>query len=65
MNIVVAQNDNAASNNNPKLAPTDGQTGQPQGIAPTDKTVCDMVAAFEFITTVEYHPLKSSDETIR
>ena len=28
--------------------------GQPQGIAPTDKTVGDMVGAFESITTVEY-----------
>jgi REP element-mobilizing transposase RayT len=30
------------------------QTGQPQGIAPTNKTVGDMVGAFESITTVEY-----------
>ena len=28
--------------------------GQPQGVAPTDKTLGDMVGAFESITTVEY-----------
>ncbi len=31
-----------------------GKEGQPQGIAPTGKTVGDMVGAFESITTVEY-----------
>ena len=41
--LVVAQNDVAKLEN-----------GQPQGIAPTDKTVGDMVGAFESITTVEY-----------
>jgi len=30
------------------------ENGQPQGIAPTGKTVGDMVGAFESITTVEY-----------
>ena len=28
--------------------------GQPQGVAPTNKTLGDMVGAFESITTVEY-----------
>ena len=28
--------------------------GQPQGIAPTDKTIGNMIAAFKSITTVEY-----------
>lgn len=43
-NIVVAQNENGECN----------IQGQPQGIAPTDKTVGEMVGAFESITTVKY-----------
>ena len=43
-NVVVAQNKNGECN----------IQGQPQGIAPTGKTVGDMVGAFESITTVEY-----------
>jgi len=42
--LVVAQNDVVV-----KL-----EKGQPQGIAPTDKTVGDMVGAFKSITTIEY-----------
>jgi REP element-mobilizing transposase RayT len=43
--LVVAQKNTVAQNND---------KGQPQGIAPTGKTVGDMVGAFESITTVEY-----------
>ena len=42
--LVVAQNDVIANSEN----------GQPQGIAPTGKTIGGMVGAFESITTVEY-----------
>ena len=47
--LVVAQN-NAITQN----VTDDIRKGQPQGIAPTDKTIGDMVGAFESITTVEY-----------
>jgi len=47
--LVVAQNDTVAQND--VIAPI---IGQPQGIAPTGKTVGEMVGAFESITTVEY-----------
>jgi putative transposase len=50
--LVVAQNDGIAQNDN------DTQKGQTQGIAPTgvqkNKTVGDMVGAFQSIVTVEY-----------
>ena len=49
-NNVVAQNETAAPNGNGEC----NIQGQPQGIAPTGKTVGDMVGAFESITTVEY-----------
>jgi len=42
--LVVVQNGNGECNT----------SGQPQGIAPTGKTVGDMVGAFESITTIEY-----------
>jgi REP element-mobilizing transposase RayT len=48
--LVVAQNNTVAQNN---MIDTT-EKGQPQGIAPTGKTVGDMVGAFESITTVEY-----------
>ena len=38
---------------NEMVAPNDDY-GQPQGIAPTDKTVGEMIGAFESITTNEY-----------
>ncbi len=41
-NVVVAQNGNG------------NKQGQPQGIAPTGKTIGDMVGAFESITTMQY-----------
>ena len=48
--LVVAQNKTVAQNNT-----VSSKNGQPQGIAPTtNKTVGDMVGAFESITTVEY-----------
>lgn len=43
VSLVDTQNDNR-----------DTQKGQPQGIAPTNKTVGDMMDAFKSITTVEY-----------
>jgi len=49
---VVAQNKTVAQNNM-----VDSKKGQPQGIAPTatkNKTIGDMIGAFESITTVEY-----------
>lgn len=49
--LVVAQNDTVASNDN---IASNIEKGQPQGIAPTGKTVGNMVGAFESITTVEY-----------
>jgi REP element-mobilizing transposase RayT len=48
--LVAAQNNTVAQNN--MIDAT--EKGQPQGIAPTRKTVGDMVGAFESITTVEY-----------
>ena len=42
--LVVAQNETVAQNN----------IGQPQGIAPTGKTVGNMIGAFQSIVTVEY-----------
>jgi REP element-mobilizing transposase RayT len=50
--LVVAQNKTVAQNNM-----VDSKKGQPQGIAPTatkNKTIGDMIGAFESITTVEY-----------
>lgn len=44
------QNETAAPNGNGEC----NIQGQPQGIAPTGKTVGDMVGAFESITTVVY-----------
>lgn len=44
--LVVAQNDNIVKNDN--------QKGQPQGIAPTDKTLGDIIGAFQSIVTVKY-----------
>ncbi len=57
--LVVAQNDGlkTAQNNGLKTTQNNGlhgKTGQPQGFAPTGKTLGDMVGAFESITTVEY-----------
>jgi len=65
--LVVAQDNVDTHNNalirkykhrdNPCGYPIDGgnhKEGQPQGIAPTDKTIGDMIAAFKSITTVEY-----------
>lgn len=46
--LVVAQNDNDVQ------IEMDTQKGQPKGIAPTGKTVGDMVGAFQSIVTVEY-----------
>jgi REP element-mobilizing transposase RayT len=48
--LVAAQNNTVAQNN--MIDATEKR--QPQGIAPTSKTVGDMVGAFESITTVEY-----------
>jgi REP element-mobilizing transposase RayT len=52
--LVVAQNDNKTIAQT--IAQNDDKTkkGQPQGIAPTGKTVGDMVGAFQSIATVEY-----------
>ena len=47
-----AQKDDAQ--NNDAHNEMDPQKGQPQGIAPTGKTVGDMVGAFQSIVTVEY-----------
>jgi REP element-mobilizing transposase RayT len=44
--LVVAPND--------MVAPNDNEKGQPQGYAPTGKTVGGMVGAFESIATVKY-----------
>ena len=54
--LVVAQNDTVAKNTDAKNNTVDSEKekGQPQGIAPTNKTVGDMIGAFESITTVEY-----------
>jgi REP element-mobilizing transposase RayT len=54
--LVVAQNDvdDHTQNNVTNSKNGQPQNGQPQGIAPTDKTVGDMVGAFESIVTVEY-----------
>jgi len=50
--LVVAQNDMIDAT----------EKGQPQGIAPTGKTIGDMVGAFESITTVEYiHGVKNNN----
>lgn len=46
--LVGTPNDDNAQNDD------DTQKGQPQGIAPTGKTVGDMVGAFQSIVTVEY-----------
>ncbi|MBP6447981.1 MAG: hypothetical protein KA341_14345 [Saprospiraceae bacterium] len=48
---VVAQNDGIANN---VLSDNQHEKGQPQGIAPTAKTIGDMMDAFKSITTVEY-----------
>lgn len=45
---------NAGNSDIPENADDVTGKGQPQGIAPTGKTVGDMVGAFESITTVEY-----------
>jgi len=42
------------NNNDSKQQYGATRAGQPQGIAPTDKIVGDMVGAFESITSVEY-----------
>ena len=47
--LVVALNESVALNENNAT-----DKGQPQGIAPTGKTVGDMVGAFQSIVTVEY-----------
>ena len=55
--LVVAQNNGiaqtnvVAKNNNNDF---NEEKGQPQGIAPTGKTVGDMIGAFQSIVTVEY-----------
>jgi len=51
--LVVAQNNMVAQNETNDYFMGQPQ-GQPQGFAPTGKTVGDMVGAFESITTVEY-----------
>jgi putative transposase len=48
--LVVAQNDVVTPNGNGEC----NTQGQPQGIAPTGKTIGEMVGAFESITAVEY-----------
>ena len=48
--LVVAQNDAVAPNN----AVVKLKTGQPQGIAPTDKTVGDMIGTFESISRMTF-----------
>lgn len=48
VSLVDTQNDDDSQNND------DSQKGQPQGIAPTGKTVGDMVGAFQSIVTLEY-----------
>jgi len=56
--LVVAPNNNPAPNENGGKnidnQNNDGRKGQPQGVAPTGKTLGDMVGAFESKTTVEY-----------
>jgi REP element-mobilizing transposase RayT len=57
--LVVAQNDCNAQNGNMVAQNNNAlQKGQPQGIAPTglskNKTVGDMIGAFQSIVTVEY-----------
>lgn len=64
--LVVAQNDDTAQNGDNAQNDDNAQNGdnnqnggamkkgQPQGIAPTGKTVGDMVGAFQSIVTVEY-----------
>ncbi len=47
----IAQTDVVANNNNNDF---NEEKGQPQGIAPTGKTVGDMIGAFQSIVTVEY-----------
>jgi REP element-mobilizing transposase RayT len=50
--LVVAQNDNIIKNDN--IVKNDNQKGQPQGITPTDKTLGDIIGAFQSIVTVKY-----------
>ena len=57
--LVVAQNNGIAqtdvvANNNNNNNDFNEEKGQPQGIAPTGKTVGDMIGAFQSIVTVEY-----------
>ncbi|MBK8243271.1 MAG: transposase [Saprospiraceae bacterium] len=53
--LVVAQNETFAHNNyKDSQNDDDSQKGQPQRIAPTGKTVGDMVGVFQSIVTVEY-----------
>jgi len=49
-----SQNDDDTQNDDDSQNDDDTQKGQPQGIAPTGKTVGDMIGAFQSIVTVEY-----------
>jgi len=53
-NDIIIHNDNIMQNNVIMNNDVIIQKGQPQGIAPTDKTVGDMVGAFQSIITVNY-----------
>ena len=50
----IAQNDDQSQNEMVAQNDDQSQKGQPQGIAPTGKTVGNMVGAFQSIVTVEY-----------
>jgi REP element-mobilizing transposase RayT len=52
--LVVAQNDVETQNGHTAQNDIETQNGQPQGIAPTSKTIGNMVGAFQSIVTVEY-----------
>jgi hypothetical protein len=53
-NDVETQNGHTAQNDVETKNDVETQNGQPQGIAPTSKTIGNMVGAFQSIVTVEY-----------